>query len=164
MEGSGETRTCGPGSEGSEIETTALVAGSARGEALVLEEPLSFWGGLDPATGRITDWRHPQHGALISGRVLVMPFGRGSSSSSSVLAETIRVGTGPAAIVLSEPDPILPLGALVAQELYQQTVPIIVVPEEAYRTIRTGDVVTVAADQERADPLVWSYPPAGRQV
>jgi predicted aconitase with swiveling domain len=90
-----------------------------------------------------------------------MPFGRGSSSSSSVLAEATRLGSGPAAIVLSEPDPILPLGALVAQELYGLTVPIVVLAEEAYRTIRTGDVVTVAADEERADPLVWSFPPAG---
>lgn len=145
------------------METRVLVSGSARGEALVLEEPLSFWGGVDPSTGRITDRRHPQHGALITGQVLVMPFGRGSSSSSSVLAETIRVGTGPAAIVLSDPDPILPVGALVAQELYRQTVPIVVIPEEAHRTIRTGDVVTVAADKGRVDPLVWSFPPAGGQ-
>lgn len=138
-----------------------LVAGSARGEALVLTEPLSFWGGMDPSTGRITDRRHPQHGALLAARVLVMPFGRGSSSSSSVLAEATRLETGPVAIVLSEPDPILPLGALVAQELYERTVPIVVITGEAYRTIRTGDVVTVAAEEERADPLVWSFPPAG---
>jgi hypothetical protein len=78
-----------------------------------------------------------------------------------VLAEAIRLETGPAAIVLSEPDPILPLGAIVAQELYGRTVPIVVLPKESYGTIRTGDVVTVAADEERADPLVWSFPPAG---
>ncbi|MGH2557007.1 MAG: aconitase X swivel domain-containing protein [Actinomycetota bacterium] len=142
------------------VGTLVLVAGSARGEALVLTEPLSFWGGTDPA-GRITDRRHPQHGAHLAGRVLVMPFGRGSSSSSSVLAEAIRTGTAPAAIVLSEPDPILPLGAIVAQELYGQTVPIVVLAQESYGTIRTGDVVTIAADEQRADPLVWSFPPAG---
>jgi len=143
------------------VGTLVLVPGSARGEALVLTEPLSFWGGTDPATGLITDRRHPQHGALLGGRVLVMPFGRGSSSSSSVLAEAIRAGTGPAAIVLSVPDPILPLGAIVAQELYGQTVPIVVLAQESYGTIRTGDVVTIAADEQRADPLVWSFPPAG---
>lgn len=127
----------------------------------MLTEPLSLWGGMDPATGGITDRRHPQHGAVLAGRVLVMPFGRGSSSSSSILAETVRVGTAPAAIVLLEPDPILPLGAMVAQELYGQTVPIVVLPEEDYRRIRTGDLVTVAADEKRADPLVWAVPPAG---
>jgi predicted aconitase with swiveling domain len=117
---------------------------------------------MDPATGRITDRRHPQHGAILTMRVVVMPFGRGSSSSSTVLAEAIRLGTAPAAIVLSEPDPIMPLGAIVAQELYGKTVPIVVLPMESYETIRSGDVVTVAADEQRADPLVWSFPPAGQ--
>lgn len=104
-----------------------LVAGRARGEALVLDEPLSFWGGLDPATGRVIDVHHPQLGAVVTGRVLVMPSGRGSSSSSSVLAEAIRAGTAPVAIVLAEPDPIVALGAIVARELYRVRVPVVVV-------------------------------------
>ena len=77
-------------------ENRVMVAGSAMGDALVLEEPLSFWGGLGPETGEIIDRRHPQSGTIATGRVLVMPSGRGSSSSSSVLAEAIRAGTGPA--------------------------------------------------------------------
>ena len=64
------------------------------GLALVLDEPLSFWGGLDPATGALIDTHHPQRGATVAGRVLVMPSGRGSSSSSYVLAEAIRAGHG----------------------------------------------------------------------
>jgi predicted aconitase with swiveling domain len=75
-----------------------LVAGNAEGEVLALDEPLSFWGGVHEATGVITDVHHPQHGLGVAGRVLVMPAGRGSSSSSSVLAELIRAGVGPAAI------------------------------------------------------------------
>ena len=67
-------------------EARTLVAGTAEGRALVLDEPLSFWGGIDPANGDIIDGRHPQHGANVAGRILVMPSGRGSSSSSSVLA------------------------------------------------------------------------------
>ena len=123
-------------------EARTLVAGMAEGPALVLDEPLSLWGGLDPGTGEIVDVRHPQRGANVAGRVLVMPSGRGSSSSSSVLAEAIRSGTAPAAIVLGEPDPILPLGAIVARELYGTVVPIVVVTNE---TIRSGEVVKVRA-------------------
>jgi predicted aconitase with swiveling domain len=67
-------------------EARTLVAGQASGPALVLEEPLSFWGGVDTETGDIVDVHHPQRGENVSGRVLVMPSGRGSSSSSSVLA------------------------------------------------------------------------------
>ncbi|MGH9053186.1 MAG: aconitase X swivel domain-containing protein [Acidimicrobiia bacterium] len=114
-----------------------------RPTAVVLDEPLSLWGGFDPATGRIIDRRHPQAGTELAGHVVVMPSGRGSSSSSSVLAEAIRAGTAPAAFLLLEPDEILSLGALVAEELYGRTCPVVVLEAEAYRSIRTGDVVTI---------------------
>jgi predicted aconitase with swiveling domain len=107
-----------------------LVAGTATGEVIVLTEPLSFWGGIDPASGDIIDVHHPQRGTNMAGRILVMPGGRGSSSSSSVLAEAIRIGTAPAAIVLLEPDPIVALGAIVAREIYGVTIPVVVTDEE----------------------------------
>jgi uncharacterized protein len=103
-----------------------LAPGVASGEVLVLSEPLSFWGGLDPVTGLVIDGHHPQVGASLTGRVLVMPGGRGSSSSSSVLAEAIRCGTAPAAIVLGEADAIVALGAIVAGELYGIEMPVVV--------------------------------------
>jgi hypothetical protein len=123
-------------------EARTLVAGEAQGSALVLDEPLSFWGGVDPATGDIIDVHHPQVGANVAGRVLIMPSGRGSSSSSSVLAECIRAGTAPVAIVVRESDPILALGAIVARELYGRTIPVVVALASA---VRTGDVLTVRA-------------------
>jgi predicted aconitase with swiveling domain len=92
----------------------------------VLTEPLSFWGGIDPGNGEIVDVHHPQRGGNVAGSILVMPGGRGSSSSSSVLAEAIRAGVGPAAIVLGAPDPIVALGAIVARELYGAVVPVVV--------------------------------------
>jgi predicted aconitase with swiveling domain len=122
-----------------------LVAGEAGGAALVLDEPLSFWGGVDPATGDIVDVHHPQFDANVAGRILIMPSGRGSSSSSSVLAEAIRAGTAPVAIVLGEPDPILALGAIVARELYGRTIPVVVAPTPA---VRTGDVLTLRAEPD----------------
>lgn len=110
-------------------EARTLVAGTAEGAVLVLHEPLSFWGGVDPATGDVVDVHHPQRGVNVAGRILVLPAGRGSSSSSSVLAEAIRAGTAPAAIVLLEPDPILALGAIVARELYGIAMPVVVTSE-----------------------------------
>ena len=123
------------------IEGRVLVEGSAEAPALVLDEPLSLWGGLDPTTGRIVDVRHPQQGAVVTGRVLVMPSGRGSSSSATVLAEAIRLGTAPAGIVLGEPDEILAIGALVAAELYDRAAAVIVVDRDVYGAIREGDLV-----------------------
>jgi uncharacterized protein len=126
-------------------EGRTLVPGEARGPALVLSEPLSFWGGLDPATGAIIDVHHPQRGAVVTGMVLVMPGGRGSSSSSSVLAEAIRAGTAPAAIVLTEPDAIIALGAIVARELYGVSIPIVVLE---MNEPRTGKEVIVSSGDE----------------
>jgi predicted aconitase with swiveling domain len=126
-------------------EGRALFPAEAAGEALVLAEPLSFWGGVAAASGEIIDGHHPQAGAVVSGRVLVMPSGRGSSSSSSVLAECLVGGTGPAAILVRDADPILMLGAMVAAELGGPACPVVVV-EAGYERIRDGDGVTVARD------------------
>ena len=141
---------------GSELQGRVLVAGEAAGPALVLEAPLSLWGGMDPRSGRLSDHHHPQLGATVTGRVLVMPSGRGSSSSSSVLAEAIRLGTAPLAILLAEPDEILVLGALVAEYLYGRTCPIVVLPRSARGTITTGDQVAVSGDRVT---LARSRPP-----
>ena len=143
------------------MTTRVLFAGSARGEAVVLEEPLSLWGGVDPATGMIIDRHHPQAGDSVTGRVLVMPYGRGSSSSSTVLAECVRTGTAPSAIVLVESDPILALGAAVAQELYGRSPPVVVLGLDDYARLRTGDLVTIEAGEDRDDPLVWAFRPGG---
>jgi hypothetical protein len=127
--------------------TGRLIApGRARAPALVLDEPLSLWGGLDPATGQVIEPRHPQHGARVSGRVLVLPAARGSSSSASVLAEAIRAGTAPAAIVLGEPDLILALGAAVAEELYGVQIPILVLPSDDLAAIRDGATVDIGSE------------------
>jgi predicted aconitase with swiveling domain len=127
---------------GRNFEGRVLVAGTAAAPALVLETPLSLWGGMDPRTGRISDHHHPQLGASMNGRVLVMPSGRGSSSSSSVLAEAIRLGTAPLAILVEEPDEILVLGAVVADHLYGRTCPVLVLAG-ATRRIATGDQVRI---------------------
>lgn len=121
-----------------------LLPGTAGGEAIVLDEPLSFWGGFDPTSGRVVDRHHPQCGAELTGRVVAMPSGRGSSSSSSVLAEAVRAGTAPAAVLLREADEIVVLGLLVAEELYGRSVPVVVLDDDAYVDLATGDRLDVA--------------------
>ena len=123
-----------------------IAPGRAGGTALVLDEPLSLWGGMDPATGGIVEPRHPQHGASVTGRVVVMPGARGSSSSASVLAEAVRAGTAPAAIILGEPDLILALGAAVAEELYGVRIPIVVMRPADLAKIPGGATVEVSSD------------------
>lgn len=125
--------------EPSAIGLRPLLAGSASGAVLILDEGLSFWGGFDPHSGLIIDALHPAVGVSLTGVIAVMPSGRGSSSSSSVLAEAIRLGTAPAAILLEEADEILVLGALVAQLLYGTTCPMAEIP--VGHGLATGDRV-----------------------
>lgn len=128
------------------IRTVRFYAeGEAEAEALVLSQPLSFWGGVAVETGRIIDRSHPDLGETVAGRILVMPGGRGSSSSSSVLAEAVRRGTGPAGIILARSDPILAVGALVAQSLYGARCPVVVCPIDGFAT---GDRLRIGAAGE----------------
>jgi hypothetical protein len=123
----------------------ALAPGAACGAPLRLDEPLSFWGGLDPATGRIIDRWHPQRGANVAGRVLMMPAGRGSTSGSAALAEAIRAGVGPAAILLLQRDPIVVVGALVAAELYGRECAVLLASGEDWDRFAAASRLTIEA-------------------
>jgi len=106
--------------------SAALFPGEAEGALLVLTAPLSFWGGVAATTGAIVDPRHPQHGTCVAGRILVVPEPVGSSSSSAVLLELIRVGLAPAGIVLGRADAILVVGCLAAREMGWPAPPVLV--------------------------------------
>jgi len=132
------------------MKAVTLVPGSAAGEVFVMAEPLSFWGGLDATTGAIIDRWHPQCGAVLTGRVVLMERGRGSSSGSSVLAEAIRAGTGPAAIVLLTRDAIVTVGALVARELYGADCPVVMAGAADWPALMAAERLAVEAGAEGA--------------
>ena len=136
-----------------EIRARRLVGGDVRGAAAVLQAPLSLWGGFDPASGRIVDVHHPQHDVRIAGRIVVMPGGRGSSSSASVLLESVRLRQHPLALVLGEPDPVLVIGALVAADLYGFAVPVVQVDADALEALPDGAMMRVVAG-ERATKII----------
>lgn len=124
----------------------AIIAGSAEGLAVVSYEPLSLWGGLCPHTGEIIDRRHELSGTMVTGRVFVFPQGRGSSTSSAVLLESIKAGAAPVGIINLKVDPILALGSIIADELYQQAIPIVVLPEADFLSIKQGDYLIIKPD------------------
>lgn len=127
-----------------------LFPGMAEGPVAALSTPLSFWGGFDPVTGRIIDRWHPEHGQSLSGHIVLMAGGRGSSSSSSVLAEALRLGTAPAAFVLEHPDSILLTGILVADELYGAACPLIILEPDVWMACRACAYLHIAALEPRA--------------
>ena len=122
-----------------ELTGTPVHPGEGRGRLLVLERPLSFWGGVDPETGQVSDPRHPQYGESVRGRVLVMERAIGSSSSSAIMLELLRNDVAPAAIVLGSTDAILVLGVLVAEELGYPSIPLVDVGGEGVERMRGGN-------------------------
>ncbi|HZS04302.1 MAG TPA: DUF126 domain-containing protein [Blastocatellia bacterium] len=128
------------------IQGKPLVKGEARGEALVSDEPLSFWGGYDQLTGEIIDRRHPLSGSNAAGRVLGLPASRGSSTTTAVLLEAIRRGTAPAAIVTSCVDHFFSLASIVADEMYQKPIPIIALAANDFATLQSGQWIQVCQD------------------
>jgi uncharacterized protein len=127
------------------VRAVVLSPGEASGAPLRLDKPLSFWGGLDPTTGRIIDRWHPQLDANVAGRVLMMPAGRGSSSGSASLAEAIRIGVGPAAILLLQRDPIVVVGAMAAAELYGRECPVLLANVEDWDRLAVARGLTIEA-------------------
>jgi len=100
------------------LQAKILVAGAAvEAAGFALTAPISFWGGVDPQTGLIANVRHPQYGQSVSGKVLCLPATVGSSSAAAVLLELVHSNRAPAAIILHEPDAILLLGLIVAEEM-----------------------------------------------
>ncbi|HLF21470.1 MAG TPA: DUF126 domain-containing protein [Aestuariivirga sp.] len=128
------------------IAARVLNAGEAEGPVLVLDEPLSFWGAFDPRTGIILDVHHPQRGARLTGKVLLMRESRGSGSSPGTIAEAIRLGTAPAAIVLVAPDVNLAIGAAVAAELYGRHCPVLAVSGTGYDSLKQAVHLRITRD------------------
>lgn len=125
-----------------------IVAGEASGRALVLGARLSFAGGVSLDTGIIIDHRHPRAGACVTGTVLVMPSGRGSSTSSNILGELLRLGRGPTAIIMLEVDQIVIMGVLLAQTLYGVVCPVLVAAQSDFEAIVEGAPVHVHTNGE----------------
>ncbi len=128
------------------IRGEVLIAGTAEAPVLCLGKPISFWGGVDPFSGRITDPRHPDHGAVIGGHVLVLPGTIGSSSSSAVMLELMAGRRAPAALILAEPDAILVLGVVVAREMGHGSIPALIVPRAAQAAFAGATRAAIAAD------------------
>lgn len=129
-----------------DIQAEVVVPGYAHGIALVSSEPLSFWGGYDFKTGELIDRRHPLSGQIAAGRILALPFSRGSSTTTAVLLEAIKAGTAPAAILTTGVDTFFALASIVADELYQKSLPIFALDKSNFERLQTGLWMQVSVD------------------
>ena len=129
------------------IKGCGVVPGVAEGEVLRTSQPISFWGGVDPASGLINDPRHELFNRSVAGKVLVFPFGKGSSTGSLIILELARVSKSPAAIVNVRTEPILATGPIVCKHFYGKKIPILTLDENAFQMLQTGQHATVNATE-----------------
>ena len=121
-----------------------VVGGTAEGEALVAHEPITFLGGVNPATGVLVEKNHELQDRSITGKVLVYPTGKGSTGGSHRIYDMSVRGTAPAAIVNLRAEPITAIGAIMGE------IPMVHHFEaDPTREIETGDWVRVEADTGR---------------
>ena len=119
------------------LKGRAIVEGKCRAEALVSSKPISFLGGIDPADGKIVEKNHDLCGECVKDRVLCFPHGHGSTVGSYVLYSLAKKGLAPKAIVNQTADPVVVVGAIIAN------VPM--VDHVDIKKIKTGDTVEVDA-------------------
>ena len=127
-----------------EVLLAAEPSTAATAPALHLLQPISFWGGVSPEDGRLLEPFSSAYGQSVAGKMLFIRQLRGSSSASSVLLELIMRGRAPAAIILTEPDAILALGILVAQEMGWPAPPLLQL--EASQQSLIADAANVTID------------------
>ncbi len=128
------------------IHGRTIVPGTAQGTLLVSTEPLSFWGGYDQHTGTIIDRRHPLAGQAAGGKILALPFSRGSSTTTAVLLEAVKAGTSPAAILTTAPDSFFALASIVADEMYGRPIPLVTIDQADLVRLTSGTEAVVYPD------------------
>jgi predicted aconitase/predicted aconitase with swiveling domain len=142
-----------------DISARSILAGTASGPIIAAGEALSFWGGVDPATGRVIDVHHPLHGLSITGSILMMPSSRGSCTGSGVLLDLALTGRAPAALVFSEAEDVLTLGALIAAEMFDTPLPVLRLSHAAFDALRVAKSARISPDAIEAEGLVIPVSP-----
>lgn len=129
-----------------------VVKGRAEGPALVADATLSFWGEVDPVSGKVIGKGHPLEGQSLAGRVLVIRSTRGSSATPMVLNLAKLEGVAPAAFLNVEVDSLAALGAIVNR------IPLVTeLEQDPFQVIRSGDYVVVDGEAGLVEIIPGGY-------
>lgn len=116
----------------------SVIGGQVRGEAIVSRTPFSFFLGLNTDTGVIIEEGHELKGQSVAGKILVYPFGKGSSGDCLRLWRASNNGVAPCALICSEPDFVHVQGAIIAN------IPMVFnCDRNPVEVIKTGDHVVI---------------------
>jgi len=137
----------------------SILPGQAEAEVLACNEPISFWGGVDPATGLVIDVHHPLAGQSIAGKILVMPGTRGSCTGSGVLLDMVLNGRGPAALVFAEPEDVVTLGAMIGAAMFGKPLPVLRLTPDAFAALAQSKTARITETAITADSLTIPVAP-----
>ncbi|QTG14715.1 DUF521 domain-containing protein [Agrobacterium tumefaciens] len=140
-------------------QARSILPGAAEGVVIATTEALSFWGGVDPATGKVIDVHHPLHGVCLTGGVLFMPSSRGSCTGSGVLLDLILTGRAPSALVFCEAEDVLTLGALIASEMFCKPMPVLRLDAENFARFSQASHVRIDKNTIEADGVSLAIAP-----
>lgn len=116
----------------------SICNGLTEGEALVTKQGISFWGGVDPETGIVTEVGHELYGKKLTGKILVLPSLKGSAGGLWIMIRLAKNQQGPKAIIVPQADTIL-VGAVIMGEI--PTVDSL--PINLFQTFKNGDWLKV---------------------
>jgi predicted aconitase with swiveling domain len=123
------------------IKCRRISKGRAQGSVLITRDSLSFLGGVNPESGIITDPNHELYGQEITGKILVIPSGKGSTVGSYIIYQMFKYKTAPLGLIALEAEPIIATGAIMAG------IPMVDQPQESlYDLLKNGDMVDLDAD------------------
>lgn len=121
------------------LEGRIIKYGKVEGEALVSDQPIGFFGGIDPNTGLVIEKGHPLEGKNINGKILVFPTGKGSTVGSYVLYRMKKNGVAPIAIINEECEPIVAVGAIISD--------VTCIDKINIKEIKNGDKVRIEGEK-----------------
>lgn len=124
----------------------SVIGGHVTAPVLKLDQPISFWGGVDHLSGRIIDHAHPQKGECIASKALVVPMIRGSGGTPGTIASLMKFGYGPTALILGYPEINALTGVLVGERLFGTPCPIFLADAETIASLRSGRVIDISPD------------------
>jgi uncharacterized protein len=121
-----------------QLKGRIIYKGKAEGEALVTTQPISFYGGVDPNTGEVTEKGHELQGISVKDKILVFPQGKGSTVGSYTLYRMKKNGTAPAGMINKETETIVAVGAIISEIPFVDKIDV--------SKIKTGDTVSIDND------------------
>jgi uncharacterized protein len=120
------------------LKGRTIFPGNVTGYALVSEMGISFYGGVDPETGIITEASHDLEGQSAAGKILVFPSGKGSTVGSYILYRLKKNGCAPLAILNADCETITAVGCIIAE--------IPCMDQMAIQKLHTGQKIQVDAE------------------